>query len=109
MARIQAGKWPHQFGTGEDTPDYFNRVLSFLERNIQSYQLNGQHYFENFVNLTTDWSVTIAKTNQDEPDRRMLASLTFTIPDTNNIIKGSNWDQPSRYYRFLEDKKTLII
>lgn len=103
--RFQEGSWPQEFGLSEDAPAYYNRVLAYTERDILSYQLRGEHNLKSFLNTMIDWNVSISKTKQDEPDRRLISTSTeFSENGTNYIITGSGFDDPSRYFRNLEDK-----
>ncbi len=103
-ARKMAGKWPQELGMGEGSPDYFNRVLNWTERNITSYQLRGQHFLSGIFKMTADWSASLSRTQQDEPDFRLITSyVKYRTQDTTYTIRGSNFDDPSRYYRKLVD------
>lgn len=102
--RYQYGKWPHQFGV-DDPRTVYNRVLEYQERDIVSYQLRGDHYLPFMLNSQFDWSAAFATTNQNEPDRRLIFSYENPQDDgttTYNIV-GSNFDDPSRYFRKLTD------
>jgi outer membrane receptor protein involved in Fe transport len=102
--RYMFGKWPQEFGIGEDTPDYTNRVLHWMERDIASYQLRGDHLISGLFNTHADWSASFSETQQDEPDFRLVTSYTTIRPqDTTYTITGSNFDDPSRYFRNLND------
>lgn len=102
--RFMEGGWPQEFGSGADAPIYFNRVLSYTERDIRSLQFSGEHFFESILGLGFDWNVSLSKTTQDEPDRRLITSAEQKINDqVNHIITGSGFDSPSRYFRNLED------
>lgn len=104
--RYQAGSWPQEFGLDENGPQYFNRVLSYSDRDILSYQLRGDHNLTWLLNTSIDWNVSISNTSQIEPDRRLISSSMqeFSDGSKNYIITGSGFDDPSRYYRELEDK-----
>ncbi len=102
--RFMEGGWPQEFGIGGDAPTYFNRVLSYVERDVRSIQFSGEHFFKSILGMTLDWNVSLAKTSQVEPDRRLITTAEQVINDrTNFIITGSGFDDPSRYYRDLED------
>jgi TonB-dependent receptor len=103
-ARQMFGSWPQEL----DDPNRIvsNRVLRYVERDIQSYQFKGEHYIGALFNMSADWSVTLATTNQDEPDRRHFFDIT-DISDPENpsfTVVGSNFDDPARYWRFLADR-----
>ncbi len=97
--RIQSGYWLQELGRDRIVT---NRILSYLERDILSYQVRGEHYFSSVLDATIDWSASISSTTQDEPDRRLI----FTAYDPSRdsyVINGSNFDDPSRYFRDLKD------
>jgi outer membrane receptor protein involved in Fe transport len=101
-SRFMEGKWPQEIGLESD---YHNIVLEWMERDILSYQLKGEHHLSGLLNSSIDWSATFATTNQLEPDRRLTTYIkTETHQGTSYTINGSNFDNPSRYYRELEDK-----
>ncbi len=103
-SRYMVGKWPQELGQGANTPDYVNRVLHWMERDIKSYQLRGEHLITALFNSNIDWSASLSQTNQDEPDFRLVTSYTTYRPqDTTYTITGSNFDDPSRYFRSLTD------
>lgn len=104
--RYQEGTWPQEFGLGEDSPQYFNRVLSYSDRDILSYQIRGEHNLTWLLNSTVDWNTSISNTSQLEPDRRLVSSSIQRFSDgtENFIITGSGFDDPSRYFRELNDK-----
>ncbi|MDZ7765538.1 MAG: hypothetical protein U5K00_14150 [Melioribacteraceae bacterium] len=103
-SRFMEGGWPQEFGIGPDAPTYFNRVLSYTERDVRSLQFSGEHFLKPILNITFDWNVSLAKTTQVEPDRRLITSAFQDVNgQTNHIITGSGFDDPSRYFRNLDD------
>jgi TonB-dependent receptor len=80
-------------------------VLEWQERDILSYQLRGGHHFNNILNSNVDWTASFATTNQVEPDRRLTTYITAPNPQggVSYTISGSNFDNPSRYFRELKD------
>lgn len=107
-SRFMKGKWPQEF-SGSNTPDYYNIALHWMERDIQSYQLRGQHLMSSLFNSNIDWSASIAQTNQDEPDFRLVTYYSLIRPqDTSYTITGSNFDDPSRYFRELTDNNNTL-
>lgn len=103
-SRFMYGKWPQEFGQGANTPDYYNEVLSWMERDVLSYQLHGQHLISALFNSGINWSASVSQTNQYEPDLRLVTYYVKYRPqDTTYTITGSNFDDPSRYFRELKD------
>ncbi|MGD8305343.1 MAG: TonB-dependent receptor [Ignavibacteria bacterium] len=100
-SRFMEGQWPQEIGFG---PEYRNIVLEWMERDILSYQVRGDHQLSGFLNSKVDWSVSFANTTQSEPDRRLTTYITTnTSQGPSYTINGSNFDNPSRYFRDLED------
>ncbi|MBT8380383.1 MAG: carboxypeptidase-like regulatory domain-containing protein, partial [Ignavibacteria bacterium] len=102
-SRFMTGTWPQERA---GLHSYNNIVLEWLERDILSYQFRGEHHFSSILNSKIDWSASFATTNQVEPDRRLTTHISTPNPQggTSYTISGSNFDNPSRYYRDLEDK-----
>ncbi|HDZ59005.1 MAG TPA: TonB-dependent receptor, partial [Ignavibacteriales bacterium] len=108
-SRFMNGKWPQELGNGTGSPDYFNRVLHWVERNVSSYQLRGRHLLSGLFRTMADWSVSLSKTEQDEPDFRLVTTYVKYRPqDTTYTIRGSNFDDPSRYFRNLVDNRNTF-
>jgi TonB-dependent receptor len=103
-SRRLIGYWPQEID--DENRPVSNRVLQYVERDIQSYQFKGEHFISALYNLHADWSVTLASTKQDEPDRRHIFDITDVSDpeDPFYSIVGSNFDDPARYWRFLSDK-----
>ena len=106
-ARFLEGRWLEQFN---ENPNNIlqTRVLSYTERNLQSYQFHGKHVFDNLLGLTVNWSGNISKALQEEPDARY-----FTNNYTKRQLEGrdtvvysisvSNYPLPSRYFRNMNE------
>jgi hypothetical protein len=78
--------------------------LHFTERNLQAYQVKGNHLFPLLAHSQLDWLASISDTSQDEPDTRFF---NFAQQGTNLLIgKASSPDpkNPTRYFRTLEEK-----
>ncbi len=103
-ARYMYGQWPQEID--DENRPVSNRVLSYVEREINSLQFKGEHFIAPLNGLSTDWAVTLAGTRQDEPDRRHIFDITnISNPeDPFYTIVGSNFDDPARYWRFLSDR-----
>ncbi len=106
--RFLEGRWLEQFN---DSPNTIlkTRVLSYTERNLQSYQVHGKHVFHNLLELGIDWSGTISNASQDEPDARYFTSH-HNIDNNNYSITRSTYPLPSRYFRNMnEDSKGVNL
>lgn len=101
-----SGQWSEQFINPDTVLE--SRVLKYSERNLQSYQLRGDHVFLGLKALEMKWVAATATTSQDEPDTRI-----FTNHYTDRIINGeetriysitqANYPAPARYFRELEE------
>lgn len=110
ITRYQNGQWPQELGLDDPYRTYQTRVFTFLERDVRLYQLKGEHYFRPLLNLSVDWSASLARSTQDEPDRRAISLIYTASPtDTSYTIRGSNFPDPSRYYRYLKDNTDTYI
>jgi TonB-dependent receptor len=101
-SRYMTGTWPQERA---GIHSYNNIVLEWQERDILSYQLRGEHHFSNILNSNVDWTASFATTNQVEPDRRLTTYISAPNPQGgfSHTISGSNFDNPSRYFRELQD------
>ncbi len=107
--RYQAGTWPQEFGIDDSTSTFYNRVLGYRERDLLTYQVRGEHQLGWLLNTKADWNVSFSETSQDEPDLRLIASFRRIVNgDTTNTISGGNFDDPSRYFRTLNDNSSAF-
>ena len=100
-ARYQIGPNPvYEAGTQQET-----RINSYLERSLTSYQLKGEHYFENNdgPNLKMDWSGTYTLSNQDTPDLRLFTNI-LEINEEDTVYRiERNLQLPNRFYRDMQE------
>lgn len=84
-----------------DGEDREKRILEFASRNLLVSQLKGQHDFDK---LKTNWIVSYANAQQDEPDIRFLINqVDITPTDTNYYIDPSTISSPRRYFREMKE------
>jgi hypothetical protein len=108
--RYLFGYW-EQFNS-EDT-EYRSRVNQFVERDLESYQLSGNHTFSFLNNARIDWNSAIQRNGQEQPDLRIMASearfirdpLTQAITDTLLGNPNSQFPRPARFFRKLNEDK----
>jgi outer membrane receptor protein involved in Fe transport len=105
MARYQTGPMPRDLAPGTL---YETRVLQFTERELQSVQLNGEHFARTLFNLRLDWTGSYSKSTQEEPDLRFFSNDYTPVNrqgrvDTLYAISQSNYSRPVRYYRDLDE------
>ncbi len=99
-ARTYRGFW-QSFRGGSTFED---RLITFQERELNSTQLRGKHFFADFLNgMKLDWTVGYALSTQEEPDIRLAG---FGVP-TGNLGYSLNQSEigilPSRIFRDLQD------
>ncbi len=82
-----------------------SNTLKYTERNIQSYQLSGEHSFANISDAKVDWNISTANTLQNEPDLRFFTYETDQIngSDTTWKVDQNHYDLPTRYFRDLSE------
>lgn len=104
-SRYLSGRWPDQFGATSEAI-FETRVLGYVERNLQSYQLSGEHYFKGLLGLKLDWKGALTRNTQEEPDVRFFSNHFSTGANgvVNYSISPSNYPQPARYFRNLEEE-----
>lgn len=79
-------------------------ALRYVARNLRSHQLMGEHFFGLFDGWNTEWNLSYAKANRDEPDARSY----FYARDSNEPSEPMRFildqSQSTRFYGFLDDK-----
>jgi outer membrane receptor protein involved in Fe transport len=77
--------------------------LYYIERNLTTYQMKGEHRLPDAGDLQFNWLVALTQTSQDEPDARFFNDVDTgggystsrgTIPSPN---------KPTRYFRNLDE------
>ncbi len=110
-AQYYEGQWPEQFSSNNAFLE--SRVLKYTERNLNSWQARGRHYFPDFLESSFDWSASFAKNTQDEPDTRIFTD-NYSIRTVNGeearnySITPSIYNNPARYYRELSEDTTTF-
>jgi TonB-dependent receptor len=88
---------------------YETRVLKYTERNLQSFQLRGQHSLKDILGLEMEWMGSMSKNTQDEPDMRFFSNHLYiqdygTYAETTYAIGRSyGYTPPERYFRNLKE------
>lgn len=103
-SRYQSGEWSDQLGSD---PVYETRSLLYTERNLQTYQFGGEHFFESLLGSTIDWTASFSNTKQDEPDLRFFSN--DYVYDENNdeyyySINKNSYNEPTRFFRNLKEE-----
>ncbi len=91
--------------TETSTVTYETRVVSWVQRALDNYSLEGNHAFKFLNNSTLDWKLSYAVNTQDEPDQRYFFNVYKLNDDGSKFyaFDGANSQPISRYFRDLEE------
>ena len=93
---------------GDPYTTYETRTLGFVEREVFSAQLNGEHVFKSFLNSSLDWNLTLNNSDRNEPNLRFFVNDYRPMEINGDSIIGysisaSNYSEPSHYFRKLNE------
>ncbi len=77
--------------------------MEFIERQLVSNQLEGEHYFPNANEATLDWRYTVSRADRDVPDRRIYR---YDLQDDGRYRFSTRADANVRRYSSLTDDNT---
>jgi outer membrane receptor protein involved in Fe transport len=81
--------------------------LYWTERNLNTYQMRGEHHFPTLADLQFNWMVAFTQTTQDEPDARFFNDFDYGGgASTGN--PAPNPSNPTRYFRNLDENNRNI-
>lgn len=116
IARVQEGTF---LGQVSDSRAKFNtRSLEFIQRQMQSLQVNGNHSLPNILGIEIDWAASRTYSKQSEPDLRYLAFTTVADSvdsvdadgnfvmryyDTLYYMNNAEYNNPFHFFRNLND------
>ncbi len=108
MGRYQVGN----FLKNSPSPNVFfeSYVVEYTERNVESFQFRGKHFFPKLLNVRLNWDISLTDTQQEQPDLRFFFNQYVNVvrPDTSfrvyDINLGSsNATLPTRLFRDLNE------
>jgi len=111
--RYQVGNFPKNIPSENVFFETF--VLDYTERNVNSFQLKGKHYFKKLNNIQFDWNASLADTKQEQPDLRFFfdeftnvsrGDSTFQVFSIN--LGSSNATLPTRLFRDLDENNNQL-
>ncbi|MEM6647701.1 MAG: TonB-dependent receptor [Bacteroidota bacterium] len=104
MTRFQFGQ-STIVGIEEEDALVVSRSLAYTERELQSFQVRGEHFLPGLLGATFEWKGALADTRQDEPDRRFVGNTEETNDDGEKRFgfTGAGIGDPDRYYRTLDE------
>ena len=100
----------HFYDGNMDSANVFQtRVLKYVERKLNSFQIGGEHLFTGLNNLNAQWTTSFNKNEQDEPDLRFFSNhYVITSTDTVYTIRPSLYTEPQRLYRNLDESTNAV-
>ena len=78
-------------------------ILHWTQRNLQYYQLAGNHNFPELKDIEFDWAAAYSTARQDEPDYRIFQFVADLENGTFEPFGRANPGFPTRYWRELEE------
>ncbi len=100
-SRFVNGKYPYDIDADWN---YQARTLLYQERNLKSYQLEGNHNLESLGALKIDWSASSMNSSQYDPDNRFFYNY-----ETNTGVYGVKSNlPPERYFRESEESQNRL-
>lgn len=105
-SRYISGPFPRDLAENQI---YETRALKYVQRNLFSFQEQGQHFLEGLLDTQVKWLYSYSDTEQDEPDFRFFTDHYTPIEsngrvDTSYSIGMNLYPGPSRYFRTLNEK-----
>jgi outer membrane receptor protein involved in Fe transport len=91
-----------------DTSATFRKFnLYYIERNLNTYQMKGDHHFPFLADLEFNWLVALTETTQDEPDARFFNDFSRGAGFMTGNPAPSPSD-PTRYFRHLDENNENV-
>ena len=102
-ARVQ----DHGFEQSDPSATFRKFNLYYTERNLNTYQIKGDHEFPSVYGLKFNWLVALTETTQDEPDARFFNDYSRGGGFTTGNPAPSPSD-PTRDFRNLEENNRNV-
>lgn len=121
MMLNQSGQSSARYFDGENMSDAVGlyeeqRTQRYLERQMQTAQLSGEHNFEGNKTSQLKWNLGVTRSYQNTPDLRVFTNsyefLTLEDDETGDFyldtvprysIQANLYPAPTRYYRYLDE------
>jgi TonB-dependent receptor len=89
-------------GTNRDNArEYQNYRLQFIEEQMISNAVGGEHFFQHLANSRIDWRVNYARAQRDEPDLR--ETLYERLPGSAASVKFTYADESQSGFRMFNN------
>jgi len=87
------------------TREFSTNTVSWIERSLDTYQLDGEHLIPFLTNVALDWKISQSSNEQLEPDQRFFFNVQIPQKDSTIIYQfdSANSIPISRYYRDLSE------
>ncbi len=87
------------------TKGFSTNSVSWIERSLDTYQLDGKHQLPFVKNALLDWKMSASINEQIEPDRRFFFNVFIPQPDSTVIYQfdGANTLPTTRFFRDLTE------
>jgi hypothetical protein len=107
-----SGRDEGRFFEGPNTDNNFyyrNNRLQFIEEELFSNALGGEHFFRDLANSRIDWRVNYARAKRDEPDlRETLYQATLPLAATPVFNLADEAQSGFRQFSNLDDDTTDV-
>lgn len=88
--------------------DYSSNVISYTERKLSSFQVNGKHVATSLNDLTFEWKATFSKNELGQPDTRFF-EYGINSQESVYSIARSGFLRPQRFFRELDEENKNYI
>lgn len=87
------------------TKEFSTNTVSWIERSLDTYQLDGKHLIPFLNNAELDWKISQSTNEQLEPDQRFFFNVRIPQSDSTIIYQfdSANSIPIARYYRELSE------
>jgi len=84
------------------------RTLKYSERELYSYQVEGEHFFssEEGLPFRLNWQATRSSNSETQPDYRMFSTVYDYATDQYLSMQSSGLNVPVRYFRNMDETNT---
>ncbi|MFO1487238.1 MAG: TonB-dependent receptor [Verrucomicrobiota bacterium] len=96
------------FEDNDRSKTFRRSILYYTERNLNTFQMKGEHRFPALADLKFNWLVALTQTSQGEPDARFFNDSK--LPGQDYSTGGANPipNTPTRYFRDLDENNQNV-
>lgn len=111
LTHVRNGENKGRFQQGPNFSDDFEKLIQirsveYLEREMTTAQLSGEHLLPGLKNLKIDWLANYATSSESTPDLRVFTNTVLfnSAGDTLYVIEPGLYPVPARFFRNLDEK-----